>query len=640
MANVPKFQYLPGIVAELNDNNLTPEAGSAAPRVLVLGTAGKGQGNNPFLVRSTALAKSEFGLEGTLTRGMYEVKEAGAEEIALYRIGATAAVLEGIGGSATGGTGYTITTVMEDDTAGATYGVYYDDATNRLIVVNLDDDLIVFDNDSTDPIDRTEVIVSGYRDNSESAGHWEDIGNSSTYIALEDVNTVVSPTNSDYAYTAGTDGVNLSRMEMYEKLYKAYSLLLNYSFDVLVPMDVYFDDRNVVDQGNGSIAPLSNNGANTYPTAGDYNPSVSVDSLGYFFVEEYQGDYHFFWKFAAPTVGNVTADIWPNGLGSASTSLKIDGTALSLEDWHEVSFGYQLARFLFEYSTVNVESTGVIGVRPPASIGLADMATWLGKEPTYSINNITGEYYINAPTDDGNGLLGNKFMAGKSTWRSGEYGGGMIATDTEFMDGEELIDDNDAPIDLGKYISVCVDYPILFTSYLSGGYKATFAPYYGGFYSVLPPSSAPTNKVVNSIRMFYKVGLRKLDLLSRHGYVTLREKPQGVVVADAPTASLPGSDYKRLSTVRIVKDIIDAIRSGLDPFIGEGTTDASKATMHGVVDGILLRAKQAKYLNAYREFEIYQTPDMRVAGKAEIALTIVAAFELREITVTISLAKE
>lgn len=640
MANVPKLNYLPGIVVEKNDGGLGPDAGAAAPRVLVLGTSAKGQGSDPYVVQSTSLAKAEFGLDGTLVRGLYEAKQAGAEEVVLFRIGATSAVFEGIGGSATGGTGYTITTFMEDDTAGSVYAVYYDDASDRLIITNTEDSLIVYDNSPSAPLDREEVIVSGYRDNSQSAGYWEDIGTTSVPIALEDIITQVAPTNSDYSYTAGTDGTSLSRMEMYEKLYKAYKLLLEYQFDVCVPMDVYFDDYNVVDQGTGSVAPLSNNGANTYPTAGDYNPGVSVDALGYVFVEEYQGEYYFFWKFAAPATGSVTADIYPAGIGSANATTKISGTALDVADYHEVNFGYQLARFMFEYSTITVDATGVIGVRPPASAGLADMATWLGEEPDYSINNTTGEYYINSSADDGNGLLGNKFMAGQAGYRSGEFGGGMIATDTEFMDGEELIDDNDYPIDLGKYISVCVDWPFLFNNYLQGGYRATFAPSYGGFYSTLAPSSAPTNKLVSNVRLYYKVSLRKMDLLSRHGYVSLREKPQGVVVADAPTAALPASDYKRLSTVRIVKDIIDAVRLGLDPFIGEGTTDASKAAMHTVVDNILLRAKQAGYLNAYREFEIFQTPDMRVQGKAEIDLTLVPAFELREITVTISLAKE
>jgi hypothetical protein len=643
MANVPKLQYLPGIVVEKNDGGLAPEAGSPAPRVLILGTSAKGQGSSPYLVRNTSLAKGEFGLQGTLIRGMYEAKKAGAQEISLFRIGATAAVLEGLGGEASQGTGYTITTFMEDDTAGSVYGVYYDDNTDRLIVTDLELGTVVYDNDSTTPIDTDDVIVSGYRDNAQSAGYWDNVGTPSTPVALEDV-VATAPSTSDYTYVAGTDGTSLSRMELYEKLYTAYKLLAEYQFDVIVPMDIYLDDYNLVDQGLGLAlakrAPVSDNGTNTYPTAGDYKPGLSLDGLGKVYVEEYLGSYYFWWKFSEPTSVNFTADIYPAGIGSASATLKIDGTSLSEEDYHEVNFAYQLARFLFEYSTNNVDATGVIGVRPPASAGLADIANWLGEEPTYTIDNTTGLLYIASAIDDGKGLLGNKFMAGKADYRSGEYGGGMIATDTEFMDGSEIIDDNDYPIDLGKYISICVDHPYLYNDYLQGGYRATYAPSYGGYYSVLAPNSAPTNKLAGPVRLYYKVGIRKLDLLSKHGYVSLRNKAQGVVIADAPTASLPGSDYKRLSTVRIVKDIIDAVRIALDPFIGEGTTDASKAAMHTAVDNVLLRAKQAGYLNAYKEFDIYQTADMRVQGKAEIALVLVPAFELREITVTISLAKE
>lgn len=645
MANVPKLQYLPGIVVEKDDGGLAPEAGSPAPRVLVLGTAAKGQGSTPFLVRNTSLAKGEFGLEGTLTRGMYEVKKAGAEEIALFRIGATAASFAGIGGQASLGTGYTITTFAEDDTAGSIYAVYYDDNTDRLVVTNTEIGLVVYDNDPTTPIDLDEVIVSGYRNNGTASspiapGNWESIGTPSTPIAMEDIITEVNPSTSDYVYVAGTDGTNLSRMEMFEKLYIAYKLLADYDFDVLAPMDVYFDDYNVVDQGTGSVAPISDNGANTYPTFGDYKPGLSVDALGKVYVEEYLGSYYFWWRFAEPTNGDVAADIFPDGVGSASATLKIDGTALDVEDYHEVNFGYQMARFLFEKSTQTVDATGVIGVRPPASAGLADIAIWLGQEPNYTVDNTTGELYVAAAIDNGTGLLGNKFMAGQNGYRQSIYGGGMIATDTEWIEGEELIDNNEFPIDLGKFISVCVDHPYLFNDYLQSGYRATYAPSYGGYYSILAPNSAPTNKLAGAVRLYYKVGLRKLDLLSKHGYVSLRNKAQGVVIADAPTASLPTSDYKRLSTVRIVKDIIDAVRIALDPFIGEGTTDASKAAMHTAVDNVLLRAKQAGYLNAYKEFDIYQTADMRVQGKAEVGLVLVPAFELREITVTISLAKE
>lgn len=636
-ATVPKFENLPGIFHIKNDGGLAPEAGAAAPRVLVIGTAAKGRGSTPYVVRTTSLAKAEFGTDGTLLRGMYEAKKQGAQEIVLFRIGATPAILTGVGGDESAGTGYTITTIMEDDAAGSTYSIYYDDATDRLVVTNVDDELVVYDNNPDDPIERYEVIVSGYRDNAGGGG--PDIGSPSAMVLMEDVDAVGT------AYTAGTDGTDLSRMRMYEKLYEAYKLLIEYDFDVVVPMDVYLDDYNTVDQGNNHKAPLVPTGSgyeNAYPEAGVINPGVSVDALGMCYVEEYQGRYYFWWRFG--TTG-ATADIWPDGIGSASSTQKIDGTALAATDFHEVNFAYQLAYFLFEYSTNNVDATGTIGVRPFASYSLADIATWIGAQPDYSINTSTGVYYIANEADDGSGLLGFKFLAGKYGYRNNVYGGGMIATPTGWLDeGEELIDDNEYPVDIGKFISVVVDWPILNNDFSlamnSGGYIASFAPSYGGFYISLPPNSAPTNKKIRAASLYYKIGVRRMDALAGRGYVVLREKPQGIVIADAPTASLPSSDYRRLSTVRIVKDVVDAVRNALEPFIGEGTSDATRAAMHGAVDKVLLEAKKAGYLTGYREFEIIQTPDMAVQGKAEVNLVLIPAFELRQITVTVSLAKE
>lgn len=641
---VPKYENLPGIFLVKPDGGIAPEATASAPRVLVIGTAGQGGDNGvgtnlPYLVRTTALARTEFGVNGTLTRGMYEAKKAGAAEISLLRIGSTAASVAGVGGTAAGSTGYTITTVMKDDQADETYSIYYDDTTDRIIVWNETTTLVVYDNYASAPIDLGEVIVSGNRDNSETAGYWDNIGTASAGVTIAGVASL-TPSTSDYVVTTGTDGVLLSRMELYEGLYKAYKLLLDYQFDVLIPMDVYLDDYNSEDQGAGSVLPISDNGANTYPTAGDYNPSISVDALGYCYVEEYQGDYYFWWRFAT---SGATADIFPAGVGSASATLKTDGTALTADDFHEVNFAYQLGRFLFDYSTNTTDATGVVGVKPPASIGLPDLAVWVGTLPTYTLNTQTGAYYIASPGDDGTGLLGNKFMAGKYGYNSGQIGGGFIATSGEFIDeGDILYDDNNYMVDLGRYISIPIDWTILTNDYLAGGnsYVGSWAPSYAGMYSVMPANSAPTNKLITGARMYYRIGPRKLDSLAGRGYVTLRTKEAGVVVADAPTASLPGSDWKRLSTVRIVKDISDRVREVLDPFIGEGTTDSSKAAMHAAVDGVLLRAKKTKYLIAYREFEIIQTADQRARGEAEVTLVVVPAFELREVTVTISLAKE
>jgi hypothetical protein len=630
-----QYENLAGVIVYKNDGNLAPEATAVAPRAMIVGTSGKGQGHLTYLVPSTTQAKSEFGNDGTLLRGMWEVKAAGADEIAMYRIGSKPAILEGVGNSAGGAGGYKIETVEQDADAGGNYAMYYDDSTDRLVVKRNTDDVIVFDNDETSPIERYEVIVSGYR----HSGGGPDIGSASAFINLEDVDP---STYAGTSFTAGDDGLGMSRMEMYEELYVAYENIKQTDFDVIVPMDVYLDDYNVVNQGHylGAITPESPS-ANTYPTKGRYRPGQDVDALGRLFVEEYEGEYYFWWWFNDGSGVFASADIWPTDApGSATATTKIDGTTLTGDDFHEVNFAYQLGRFLYEYSTNVVDATGVIGVLPPASNSLVDKARWVGREPTWTLDTASGLYHIASANDNGSGLVGNKFMAGKYEHRSGAFGGGFIATEGKFMDsGAEIEDDNEIPVDLGKYFSVVVDYPLLRNSFSSTAYPASFAASYGGFYINMSPASAPTNKRVANSTLIFRLGLQALDDMAGAGYTCLRQKTTGLVVADAPTAALPTSDWNRLSTVRIVKAVIDGVRAAVDPFLGEGMSDATRASMQTSVEKVLLAAKTARYLQDYRPFEIIQTPQMEVQGKADINLTLIPAFELRQVTVTVSVSK-
>jgi len=621
---------LPRTTVNKQDRNLTPEPIARAPRTVVIGTASQGAGHAPYFVSSTTTARSEFGNDGTLIRGMWEVTKSGAEEVVLYRIGSTPAILYHVG-DALGVGGYTIATAMEDDAAGAAYSMYYDDATNRLVIRRNSDYIVVYDNDSTSPVDLFEVTVSGAR----ATAGGDDIGGPSSFVNLEDVTSLSSPPTG-VTFTAGTDGLGMSRMEMYEELYRAYKDLLATNFDDIVPMDIYLDDYNVVNQGHylGAITPVLPS-ANTYPTMGAYSLGTDVDALGKVYVEEYEGQFYFWWDIN----GDGTAELWPVGVGSSSATTQIDGTTLTAADFHEVNFAYQLARFLYDYSTDIVDASGVIGVLPPASNSITDRARWLGKVPTWTLNNSTGVYSITSG-NNGTGLLGNKFMVGRSDHRSGVFGGGFILTDTEFMDGTEVLDTNDTPVDLGKYIDVTADTVFMQNNYFPAGYLATYAASYAGFYPQLAPQSAPTNKVVSSsIRIVYLQSLTNLDKLAGAGYVVLRNKEQGLVIADAPAATMPNSDWKRRSTNRIVKAIIDAIRRVADPYLGEGMSTSSKANLKEAIEKVLIKAKGDNYLVDYREFDLIQTPSMAVLGEAEVNLVLKPAYELRHLTVNVSLTK-
>jgi hypothetical protein len=290
--------------------------------------------------------------------------------------------------------------------------------------------------------------------------------------------------------------------------------------------------------------------------------------------------------------------------------------------------------------------TGSIGVLPPASFSLKDVSIWVGKLPTTSQDD-SGNTVISSG-GNGTGLLGNKFMSGRIGVTSeltpytvngvaGLFNGGFIATDNGWLDGTQIEDANEHLIDIGKYLSVVGTYPILSNPSKTTSYSATGAPSYGGFFSGLPPQSAPTNKVLNSVRIPFRLNTSKLDLLAGQRYVTFHTKPQGIVVSDAPTAARPDSDYQRLSTVRQVKATIDAIRAIGEPFLGESMSNLQMAALDTAVDSTLKSLVKQGILVRY-EHSVTATAAQRIQGQATVSLKLIPAFELRQITVVVALA--
>jgi hypothetical protein len=629
---------LPGIFENVLDGNLTIVPVNDAPIVLVLGQASRGDSEELFRVDRLSEASKAFGKTGSLVRGMYEVSNGGALNIRLMRIGATAAKLVLTDG-------LTITTVAKDDSAGTDYELFWDQSATRLQVYRASDDVLVYDNNPASPLDAvdlSEVTVDG----DIAAETNSDLGTSSVPVTLEDADTV-----GGAVYTAGTDGLSLSRMKMYEALSDAYGLLDSADLDVVVPMDVYLDDLNVMDMTGATVSGLSLDTISDYPT-----PGADNDALGKLYTEEFEGvNYYWWWFPTAPNTADAdvlfTADSGANifpSVGSASATLKTDGTALTGSDFHEVNFAYQLADFCYTSSRDNTEMQGAIGVLPPTSFALKDVSNWIGKLPTAE-EDANGNLTIGVG-DNGTGLLGNKFMSGRRADATGIgkpgltvdaidglFNGGFIATDTGWLDDAQQKDNNDHLIDLGKYITVTASHPILSNPSRSASYTASGAATYAGFFSVLPAESAPTNKILRQIRLPFRVSISKLDLLAGQRYTTFHAKQRGIVVSDAPTAARPDSDYQRVSTVRQVKAAVDAVRRVAEPFLGEGLTGAKIAALDTAIDGALKALVRQGVLQRY-DSQVTSTPTQRVLGQATCELILVPAFELRQLTIVVSLA--
>jgi len=720
------FENLPGVFSEKVDGGLDIFQPQVAPQTVVLGTSAKGAADELVRVVRTSDIVAQFGLDGTLARGMYEVKDGGAANVRVYRMGATSAKAEGVGNSAyaaSGDPGYIIETSDKDDTAGTLYNVHFDPTTNGtaglLKVWRNSDDFLVYSNEAGNEIDTLDVIVSG----SLLGGTTTDTGIGTNTpagaIPLEDIakDSIAAYTNTaaevlaigtyttpyttlpalanipvgdspgvpvtfagtdstafvtevatiaevlaagdyninyttgvitvfgDYSVaidatvgyyhtyapfvvsTAGTDGTNPCKMEQYENLFNAYRALENERVDMVVPMDVYLDDNNVVDLTAGQITTLDLASLADYPTAGS-----EQDVLGKLFTEEYLGETYFYWD----TDGDGEANIFPS-VGSASATTSIDGSDIT-DSFIEVNFAYQLANFCFKMSVNNNECIGVIGTLPPQSFGPRDIARWVGDLPNYTVLD-DGTSIINDAGDNGSGLLGNKFMGGSAGYRGGDAFGGFIATDSGNLGGSELTDRNNELVDIGKYLSIVPSYVRLANQWTTNvnGYLTNGAPSYAGFIMSLDSKSAPTNKVIPRVRAIHGLNNTVLDDLAGVKYVMLATRPKGTVVVDAPTAARQSSDYNRLSTVRIVKESIDVVRSVADPFVGEANTAQRRAALETAVDAGLGILQRQGYLQDF-QLTVSSTPAQQVQGDATIELVLVPAFELRQITIVLSLS--
>lgn len=631
------FENLPGIFVDKLDGNLQIPTVNDTPTVLVLGTSAQGESEELFTVVRPSDASRVFGKDGTLIRGMYEAASAGASNVRLFRIGAKSAKL-------VLSSGLTIETVAKDGSAGDDYSIYFVASTGRLKVYRVSDEELVYDSgDGTDPdtvVNLGEVAVSG------TASGGTNVGSSTVFVALSDADAV----DMSAVFTAGDDGLSLSRMETYEALEDAYSLLQDVVVDMVVPMNVYLDDKNVMDVTRATASGLMT-ALTDYPT-----PGGTQDLLGLLYKEEFNGKMYYFWDVdrdgyaeIIPTVEGLTSPqqtALDAGNMSISAAVAASASDLTLSDFHEVNFAYQLADFCYRSSHLNQDMFGCIGVRAPKTFGLKDVSDWVGQSPTYTVNG-SGNLEI---TKNGTGLLGNKFMAGRDETGSGAsllpglsiggvfapYGG-FIATEDSFLDGLQLEDENDHLVDIGRHVMIVSAYPLLVNPSRSTAYASSGAAVYAGMIATLSPQSAPTNKVVSNVSLPFTINQSKVDKLAGARYVHFFAKAKGIVVADAPTAARPDSDYTRLTTVRIVKAVVDTVREVGEPFLGEGMSGAQLQALETGISNALQELVKAGILQRF-DLSVQATTVERIQGKVRVNLVLVPVFELRQILTTVALA--
>jgi hypothetical protein len=352
-------------------------------------------------------------------------------------------------------------------------------------------------------------------------------------------------------------------------------------------------------------------------------------------------------------------------VSTAADAMFADGTDAWLR---ATSFDHQLATFCYLGSTVWKAMIGTIGTKRPTSVGRRYLSTWVGTLPYYETD---GRVTWVGSGNNGDGLLGMKLYAGVSGYRAqipdtgtstdGAAYGGLILTNgtglqtvggafgTGFPyginDGDEAIDENGFPVDIGKHIIVTYDWPVLSTGF--GGrsnYRGSFA---GGLAGLI--ARTPTNKLIigqygrsRSARGLLKIHPTQLDSLSKIRLTGLKaDDTFGTTMISSSTAAHPNSDYTMLSTIRCVSAVMNGIRRISKPYLGRPYNPATIASLQQEVDGYLASIRGGENgLHEGAVASLTYTRRDKILGHLEIRLRMVPPFGIKDVNVSTSLAAD
>jgi hypothetical protein len=188
--------------------------------------------------------------------------------------------------------------------------------------------------------------------------------------------------------------------------------------------------------------------------------------------------------------------------------------------------------------------------------------------------------------------------------------------------------------------SVCTFEPV-FDNLGGLPYTANGQAAYAGMVSSLDAHQSPTNKSIpNALRMRYDLSNAQLEALQTMRMVAMRKKPgRNPVVCDAMTAAAPGSDFVRLTTVRITFEAMDVVRKVCDPFIGQPNTQAKRNAMEAAITKGLSALVDLGALRKYA-FTVSSSVTQQVLGIVDIELVLVPVFEIRTVRAVVKLRTE
>lgn len=266
------------------------------------------------------------------------------------------------------------------------------------------------------------------------------------------------------------------------------------------------------------------------------------------------------------------------------------------------NFAYELALFCAVLSSRTKTTLGVIGMKPCADTSLAGIQAYAQHLTTFN----------------------NEYPMLDSV-------------------GNVVLDGNGRPIDLGKFVSVVGGPDVVFYTASLGRHFGPAAIAYLGLNMTIAPQAAPTNKAINGVQgLRFRLSNKQHNDILGNRIVTLKVKNDNgaregkVCPVDGVTAALPTSDYTRLSTAKVVRSVVDHIRSVSEPYIGEPNTVEQRNALSAAISKRLSNLRQEGVIAGY-EFVVQATQLDQVLGQCSIELSIVPPQELRKITTIVGL---
>lgn len=195
----------------------------------------------------------------------------------------------------------------------------------------------------------------------------------------------------------------------------------------------------------------------------------------------------------------------------------------------------------------------------------------------------------------------------------------------------------DGTVDLGRYISIVLGPDILVGDAIKGDYYTAPAAAYAGLLSKLAPQSGTTNKTVTTAKgLRFMFSPAQIAALNANKLITLRAKSgRGVVVVEGLLASLAGSDFQSIASVRTIFEVMKRVRSAADPFIGEPLDATHVDALKNAISTVLNGAIDAAVING-GDFEVYFGGVNAIIGDVNIELQLDIPSEIRRIICTVS----